>query len=202
MWGQVTRSLWLDRGTGPNPAQITKYSITCVYEDIRDATKASVAANAKLCGFSGVYACWNWPETAPMTGDKFADWVNTQLKRCDLDKPDAPMVDLNSENDLPGYVKALLTRWRAHRPDRVTGWTPQAHKATIYGPIAATIKAKHITVKPQCYAGADDAIRRVESASEVQSWRDLGITMVEPMLWAEDLGDWWQGTAYIAGRLP
>ena len=61
------RSLWLDRGTGPNPAKINQYSIACVYEDIRDATKASVAANAKLCGVSGVYACWNWPEV-PTTG--------------------------------------------------------------------------------------------------------------------------------------
>ena len=43
------RSLWLDRGTGPNPAKIKQYSITGVYEDIRDATKASVAANAALC---------------------------------------------------------------------------------------------------------------------------------------------------------
>ena len=42
---------------------------------------------------------------------------------------------------------------------------------------------------------------RVESASEVQSWRDLGITMVEPMLWAEDLGDWWEGTALYRGAV-
>ena len=42
-----------------------------------------MAANAKLCGFSGVYACWNWPEV-PTTGAGFADWVNEELKRCDL----------------------------------------------------------------------------------------------------------------------
>ena len=42
-----------------------------------------MAANAKLCGFSGVYACWNWPEV-PTTGAGFADWVSEQLKRCDL----------------------------------------------------------------------------------------------------------------------
>ena len=197
----MSRSLWLDRGTGPDPAQLAKYSITCVYEDIRDATKASVAANAKLCGASGVYACWNWPEV-PTTGAGFADWVSEQLKRCDLGKPDQPRVDLNSENDDPGYVAALLKRYRAHRNLRVTSWSPQAHKAGIYAKIAAEIIMAKVTVKPQCYHGADNAMLRVESASEVQSWRDLGITMVEPMLWAEDLGDWWQGTAYIAGRLP
>ena len=92
------RSLWLDRGTGPNPAKIKQYAIGCVYEDVRDATKASVAANAKLCGASGVYACWNWPEV-PTTGAGFADWVNEQLKRCDLGQPDQPRVHLNSEND-------------------------------------------------------------------------------------------------------
>ena len=117
-------------------------------------------------------------------------------------KPNAPMVDLNSENDSVDYVRSLVARYRSHRPDRVTGWSPQAHKASIYAPLRSMLPAKHITVKPQCYHGPDNAMLRVESASEVQSWRDLGITMVEPMLWAEDLGDWWQGTAYIAGRLP
>ena len=197
------RSLWLDRGTGPNPAKIKQYSIGCVYEDIRGATKASVAANAKLCGASGVYACWNWPEV-PTTGFGFADWVNEQLKRCDLGKPDQPRVDLNSENDAVDYVRALIARYRSHRPDRVTGWSPQAHKASIYAPLRSMLQAKNITVKPQCYHGSDNDMHRVESALEVQTWWALGITRVEPMLWAESLGDFWEGNAtiYIAGRLP
>ena len=196
------RSLWLDRGTGPNPAKIKQYSIGCVYEDIRDATKASVAANAKLCGFSGVYACWNWPEVENLDGAGFSDQVSEWLKKCDLGQPNSPMVHLNSENDSTLYAGGMLFRWRAHRPRRVTGWTMQAHKAGIYSSIKNRIQNSKVTVLPQCYHGSDNAMLRVESASEVQSWRDLGITMVEPMLWAEDLGDWWTGTAYIAGRLP
>ena len=197
----MTRSLWLDRFTGPDPNKIRSYDITCVYEDIRDATKASVDANAALCGASGVYACWNWPE-APATGRAFADWVNNELKRCDLLEVDKPRVHLNSENDDPAYVAAMLKRWRAHRPTRVTGWTMQSHKSAVYTGIVGTIVQTRVAVLPQCYHGPDNAIVRTESAAEVEAWRDLGVTLVEPMLYAGALGDWWEGTAFIAGRLP
>lgn len=201
------RSLWLDRGTGPNAAKIAQYAIECVYEDGRDATKASVTANMQSVGAAGVYYVVGkgagWP-VVPLTARAAADWVNEQLKRCDLGKPDQPRVHLNYEGDDPAWIDEFLRRFRAHRPTRIALWTMQAHKANVYAdqPVISTLVALRIGIGPQCYVGSPEV--RVESASEVQAWAANGVPVaqIDPFLWAADLGGWWQGTAFIAGRLP
>lgn len=204
-------SLWLDRGTGLDPVKAKIHQITCAIEDVRDATKESVAYNAFQTGGGGVYAVVGkgagWPEV-PLDPVPAADWVEKQLQRCDLGKPNAPTVHLNYEGDDPTWINAFLLRYRAHRPLRQTLWTMQAHKAAIYhgSTVTKTLVAKNIAVGPQCYVG--DENERVESGNEIAAWAANGIPvpMIQPFLFATDLGGWWGEavpmTAYIQGRLP
>lgn len=203
------RSVWCDAGTDPDPAKLADAGITVPFLDARwVGTKADPLAYLKwvrgLAGMTtaGLYLCDPWQWTGPPTDpEAWADWAYDLVQhRCAPGTGgDFPRVDLNYEHDDPEWLVAMLRRWRAHSPRRTTAFVVQAHKASIYAPVAAVLNTLRVTVKPECWLGE---MVRVESSAELEAWQYAGVALVEPMLDAKQLGAYWMGTAFTMGRLP
>lgn len=198
--------LWIDEGQN----YTAREPFTCPYFDGRWlAAKGPTASLAYLHAVPapsvGIYLAdpWQWPGP-PTDPIGWADWAydTVQHKCAPGTSGDWPRVDLNYEHDDPVWLLDMLSEWRRHSPHRTTAFVVQAHKADVYASIAVELALLHVTVKPECYQGAN--MQRVESGGEVLAWQQKGV-VVEPMYDASQLGAWWNeasATAYTQGRLP
>jgi hypothetical protein len=204
----VDRSIWIDFGQNPDNAKFTANGINCAYFDGRwIAAKTDPIGYLKSVKTSsvGLYLCdpHQWPNTGPTDPVAWAKWGYDLIQHHAAPGTggDWPRVDLNYEQDDPQWLLAMLRQWRKNNPHRTTAFVVQANKASIYAPVAQSIAALNVIVKPECFVGN---MQRVESSHEIQSWAAAGIpnSLLEPMLDASQLGAFWSGTCFTMGRLP
>jgi len=205
------RAVWVDAGNDPDPVKLQDHSITAPFFDGRwlaDKHDPLAYLNSikKTFPNPGVFLCAQgegWPTPSTMSGKQWADWAYemVQHKIAPGTSGSYPLVDFNCEVDDPSWVVNMFKRWRTHSPRRTTAWVVECHKAPLYAGIAKVLVDLGIIIKPECFVGN---MARVESASEVLSWANIGIPVgrIQPCLDGAALGAWWTGTVFTMGRLP
>jgi hypothetical protein len=198
----VSRAIWIDFGNDADYARLSKHGISAPIYDIRDPrlTRAYLA-DVKARGFApGVYAAWNWPEVATLSGAGFAEWVDAKLKLLNISQ-NTPSVHLNDETHDPVRIVHMLLRWRTLRPKKRSLWTLEGMQGGLFQKADVdALNALDINYGPQCYTFD---MTRMESATVVQDLIAHGFNpaRIVPFLDAAQLGYWWQGVAYTQGRL-
>jgi len=197
------RAIWIDLGNDADYVRLHEHGITEPIYDVRDprVTKAYLDNVANLGFQPGVYACWNWPEVAGMSGAKFSEWTDAQVKPLHRTAT-FPSVHLNDETHSPTRIIEMLRRWRQLRPSKRTLWTLEGMQGGLFGSAhVQAIEAANVHYGPQCYTGA---MARMESATVVLDLAKRGFSSsrIAPFLDAAKLGHWWEGVAYTQGRLP
>ena len=198
------KTIWLDRLNGPDPAKMQQYQFQAAYEDVRDATQESQRAILKVVKGCGVYGCSQgagWPQAADMTGSAWADWMDTELKKCDLGNATQPMVYLNCEIHDPLWLIDMLKRWRAHRPLRETALVIEGHQGGWFSRVAPVSNNLRIGVIAEAYHSETD---RFESAPVLADLITAGVRpeLADVMLLGSQLGYWFDNPVFTQGKLP
>ncbi len=216
----MPRQCWIDQPLEADIPKLKKHLITDPIYDGRwlaqldNPLEYLKAVRGQLGGNPGAYFCaqgadslGSWPGPSTMSGPAWADWVyeTFQKKIAPGTSGAFPCVHLNPENDDIQWQMAMLKRWRARAPRRMTVWSPVCHKAPLYVDVAAQIAQMNIVVAPQAYVANMD---RVESSNEVLAWAAIGIPtrLIYPFLDGRTLGLWWGeiggAVVFTQSRLP
>jgi hypothetical protein len=200
----MSKTIWLDEGTGPNPAKMTQYQFQAAFEDVRDATQESQRAILKVVKGCGVYGCSQgagWPQAADMTGSAWADWMDAEVKKCDLGNAQQPMVYLNCETHDTDWLMAMLQRWRQHRPRRATALVIEGHQGGWFSRVAPVSNRLEIGVIAEAYHSETE---RMESGPVLADIINAGVDphLADTMLLGNQLGYWWDNPVFSAGKLP
>ena len=217
----MPRQVWVDQPNQSAPLKLGKNNITDPIFDGRwlaqlpNPLEFLKGEKTKYGGNPGAYFCAQgtdslgaWPSHNAMSGPAWADWAYDLFwhKIAPGTSGDFPCAHLNAETDDVDWQIAMLKRWRAHLPKRLTVWSPVAHKATLYRAVGWKLASLNIIVAPQCYVGPDN--ERVDSANEVQAWVDIGVPAkrVWPFLFGSQLGAWWGevngAVVFTQGQIP
>ncbi len=195
------RWIWTDAGDDPSWGIGDKHGIDGYFAPLFDEplTTEVVRETVARGHAVGVYFGHNWrPLASP---EQIVAEVNAEFKR--LVKV-APRLRLmwNLEEQDPEFVADVLEEWRRVQPKVNTSWSPAGMQGGwMHEEFVDRVLACRVRVVPQCF---DGSMNRWESdvvkADVVR--RGFPEHIVSCFYDAAQLGAWWDGFAFTAGRLP
>lgn len=209
------RIVWVDAGNDPAYSKLDQHDINGVSFDIREnRLDWGYLDDKRNRGYSvSVYTAPNWPEYAGMSAAQYADATSARVQQINADTllANFPKVQFDMEMHDPGYVEAVLRRWRQLQPNRDTSWTMESFQGGWMGPVvkpgrepSAFVKAiiaLKVRVVPQYYKGNMEPFAQ-DTAMKNLLDRGFPHQLVSGFYDAAHLPVNWDGWAFTQGRLP
>lgn len=195
----MSRAVWIDNGTDPDPAKLRAHAITACYFDPRDRrVTASYLEAVKAEGFRpGIYFASNW--LPDLDGPGLAAHLDGVLKT--IGWQGNPPVCFDIEQHDPAFLVSCFTAWRKLRPLRQTDWTLEGMQGGWFTPqLTQALFHGGIGVVPQFYDGA----MRPLPHSVILDLLEAGVlgSQLQGMYDAAQLPYRWHGYAFTQARLP
>lgn len=203
------RALWIDEGNDAHGDLRACFDITEPVFSVRDprVTRAYLDS-VKAKGYApGLYLCSQgegWPSHSKLTGREWADWAysEVQVRIAPGTSGGYPTVHLNCETSDASWLVAMLKRWRARSPKRVTYLLIEGRKAGIFSPEqVAAINATGVYVCIELCEG--DMTPHPEGFATLPMLRaGFRADLLYGVYDAKNLPWDWAGVAFTQGRLP